>query len=304
MQFRERYDIMKLLGRGTNASVFLVRDKHLDKKWAAKIFDLTHCQKKDLLVIENEIQILKQIESLKMPRIVDLYRESHQICLIMDYMEGISLQHYVEKYGPAGEELTALWIMELCDILQQLHQMSPAIVYCDLKPENVILKKDGHLALIDLGSARQLPDHADKKTKNTSGCNSKLELFGFNSERKLTDSSRELPLTGSRGYTAPELFPREDSTGGQGTEDKEGHHKMNDVPIDVYAYPTPQADIYSIGAVGGFLVTGMHPQYWKQTKGALSKSFVRLVESCLEEKTKRIPDCETLKKLSASISSL
>lgn len=240
MQFRERYDIIKLLGRGTNASVFLVRDKHLDKYWAAKIFDIGNLSQTDLWNVENEIQILKQIRSPQMPGIIDLYRENHQICLVIDYFEGISLEGYIKKYGAVCESTAIEWMEELADILGQLHTKEPPIVYCDLKPENVILQKDGHLALIDFGSGRQL-------------------------------SNTDMPLAGSQGYTAPELF---------------------------FEKPTLaiNADIYSIGAVGTFLVTGMQPDSWQQFKMEFSKHFVHIIDSCLREPEKRLKNSEAIKK--------
>ncbi|MGN0267242.1 MAG: serine/threonine protein kinase [Lachnospiraceae bacterium] len=250
MQFRERYDILKRLGRGSNASVFLVRDKHLDKQWAAKIFDTTHFRNRELLAVENEIRILKQVQSLDLPRIVDLYRESHQICMVMDYLQGVALNTYVKTYGPVREYPAVCWMEELCGILSQLHHMDPPILYCDLKPENIILKNEGKLALIDLGSARVLDGNPGQMPA----------------------------LTGSSGYTAPELFQKQDQNPG--------------TPETL----SPGADIYSVGAVGAFLVTGMHPGHWAQMKDGFSRPFVQLVDKCLSEQTVRIRDCETLKK--------
>lgn len=248
MQFRERYDIINQLGRGTTASVFFVRDKHLNKHWAAKIFDTGRFQEKDWICMENEIQILKKIQSLQMPRIVDLYRENTRTCVVMDFMEGFRLDWYIDTYGPVGEELAIQWMAELCEILRKLHQMEPTIVYCDLKPENIILQKNGHLALIDLGSARALP--GNPKTM--------------------------VPLTGTRGYTAPELF----------SEDG----KMTDSQ-DVLSV---QADIYSIGSVGRFLLTGMHQIEWHMLQGKHSKGLLEVLQSCMGKSVDRADGCYVL----------
>ena len=250
MQFRERYDIVNQLGRGTTASVFFARDKHLNKHWAVKVFDTSRFQEKDWLCMENEILILQKVQSLQMPRIVDLYRENTRTCLVMDFMEGIRLDHYVESYGPVGEVLTIPWMIELCDILLHLHQMEPTIVYCDLKPENIILQKNGHLALVDLGSARQL-------------CRKK---------------EPGLPLTGTPGYTAPELF------GDGGKLDDSGQL------LDVCA------DVYSIGAVGRFLLTGMHHIPWQILAGKLSKGLLQVLQSCEAPPVRRFENCFALKK--------
>ncbi len=239
MQFRERYDIVKLLGRGTTASVYFVRDRHLDTHWAVKMFDTSQFEKRDWLCLENEICILKQIQSLWMPRIVDLYRESGRVCIVMDYIDGVRLDRYIHTYGPVGETLAIQWMIELCEIIQQLHQMTPAVVYCDLKPENIIIQKTGHLALIDLGSARQIQEDIEYE--------------------------EVMPLTGTPGYTAPELIPK------------------------------PLADIYSIGAIGRYLLTGLHKMDNKMLVGQGSKELIHILDECLETPDKRIPTCCQLK---------
>ena len=250
MQFRERYDIVNQLGRGTTASVFFARDKHLNKHWAVKVFDTSRFQEKDWLCMENEILILHKIQSLQMPRIVDLYRETTRTCLVMDFMEGIRLDHYVETYGPVGEVLTIPWMIELCDVLLQLHQMEPTVVYCDLKPENIILQKNGHLALIDLGSARQLIHRKESI----------------------------LPLTGTIGYTAPELLP------------ENGEMANNTEMLGVWA------DVYSIGAVGRFLLTGLHHIQWQMLEGKISKGLLHVLQMCEAPPAHRYKNCFALKK--------
>lgn len=179
MQFGERYDILRQIGRGTTASVFLVRDKHLDKKWVAKVFaPVSQGDIRNNWLIQNEIDILKSLKHQCMPRAVDLYREAGGTYLIMDYIEGVTLKTFVQKYGAMSEPVVLSWMMDLCQLLNVLHTMEPRIIYCDLKPENIIIQNDGNLALIDFGSAR-IPSMCEKS---------------------------QCYLTGTEMYTAPELF--------------------------------------------------------------------------------------------------
>lgn len=254
MQFRERYDIVNLLGRGTTASVYFVRDKHLDKHWAAKIFETNRFQSREWLCMENEIHILKQLCFTQMPRIVDLYRENTRTCLVMDYIEGHRLDRYVHTYGPVGETLTLQWMLELCDLIEQLHCMCPPIVYCDLKPENIVLQKNGHLALVDFGSARQILEHRESN----------------------------LVLTGTRGYTAPELFADVDTL-----SEAKG--------CNVYKSLNTKADIYSIGAVGAFMLCGMYQTKWELFWEQVSKGMFQLLKACLAPPDQRIDNCDSLR---------
>lgn len=247
MQFGERYDILRQIGRGTTASVFLVRDKHLDKRWVAKVFDVgSFAENRTSWLVQNEIEILKLLNHPRMPRAVDLYRETSGIYLIMDYMEGVTLSSFVNQHGPVSEEVALTWMMELCQLLNELHSTDPVIFYCDLKPENVILQKDGRLALVDFGSAR-VQDWC---------------------------KSGQTYLSGTQRYTAPELFQHQGSTN----------------VLDVLA---PGIDVYSIGAVAFFAVTGMHPMEDSLIM-SLTRSFRQLLLGCMEKKEVRTANCDIL----------
>lgn len=258
MQFRDRYDIVNLLGRGTTASVYFVRDKHLNVHWAAKVFDTSGFEMTDWLCMEHEIELLKRIRSLYLPRIVDLYREEHRTYVVMDYMEGVPLDRYIQRYGAVGEVLTVQWMSELCDMIDQLHQMQPTIVYCDLKPENILVQKDGHLGLVDLGSARSLQ----------------------------TTPNANLPFTGTPGFCAPELFLTEENP--YNLQDTTWHPATCS-PLSIVA------DIYSIGAVGIFLLGGISQVSLELLEGRISRSLFGILQKCLAPVSSRIDTCNRLK---------
>lgn len=253
MQFRERYDILKQIGRGTTASVFLVRDKHIDKCMVAKVFDSASAQQFDTgLALQNEMSILKSLNHSHMPRLVDFYQEPSGTFLVMDYIEGATLKYFIEHYGPISEASALTWMLELSQLIGYLHYMSPPVLYCDLKPENIILKPDGQLALVDFGSARSLP----------------------------SDCQEPICMSGTRGYTAPELF---------------------DTEAELEELMHPRADVYSIGAVGLYMTTGMHPVNGPlilgekiREDGVLTRSFRQLIRQCMEDKIRRIPSVDVL----------
>ena len=71
----------------------------------------------------------------------------------MEYVEGVTLKEYLEQHGRPELTQAIVWMKELLDIFVYLHEQHPAVVYRDLKPENLIIQEDGHLKLIDLGGA-------------------------------------------------------------------------------------------------------------------------------------------------------
>lgn len=265
MHFGERYVILRQIGRGSTASVFLVRDKHLGKNWVTKHFDSLRLQEPCFSwAVEQEIDILKDVRHPQMPGAIDLYREPNGIDLVMDYIEGMTMQAYVQKYGCVSETLVYSWMAELWQLLRFLHRQDSPILYCDLKPENILIQKDGRLALVDFGSARTVGALQE-------------DVFS---------------LTGTRGYTAPELFFQKSF---------EWTKKMDEIQQlqELTKCLQPSVDVYSMGAVGFFLLTGMHPDYETAFLEAVldandicSRDGKCLLLSCLAEQKKRISEEE------------
>lgn len=248
MNFNEKYEILKPLGKGGTASVFLARDRKLRKYWAVKIVEKKeNCSERMLERIRREISILRQLDGTGMLRIADMDEDSHRICMVTDFVRGRTLKDYIYHQGCIDEKEAAMWLYEICSIFQQLHNMNDPVIYCDLKPENIMLRDDGQLILIDFGSAWQL-------------CG-----------RVLAEER-----TGTYGYAAPELF-----------SDKR--------------LPEPATDIYGVGALAVFLITGVHPaQICRITDGEPPRCSVRMkkiIRRCMMENPAfRYQDCGQLKK--------
>lgn len=249
MKFNEKYEILKPLGKGGTASVFLARDKKLRKYWAVKIVEKRgNCSERFLERIRREISILRQLDGAGMLRIADMDEDSHRICMVTDFVRGRTLKEYVYHQGCIGEKEAAAWLDEICSILQQLHNMNDPVIYCDLKPENIMLRDDGRLILIDFGSAWQL------------------------NGRVLADRER----TGTYGYAAPELF-------------------SDHFP------PQPSTDIYGVGALAVFLITGVHPVQIRRITGGepprCSGRMKKIIRRCMmEDPAMRYGDCRQLRK--------
>lgn len=72
-------------------------------------------------------------------------------CLVMDFVEGQTLEEWVEQNGQASQEQILDWLSQLADILKTLHELE--FIHCDIKPSNIILRPDGRVVLIDFGLA-------------------------------------------------------------------------------------------------------------------------------------------------------
>lgn len=144
----KRYREIELLGVGGMGEVWLVHDEQLGCYWAMKLLH-EDAKEADRCAFETEINILTRLHHPAIPRIVDRIEEKGRIGVIMDLVEGKALSMQEEEL----DEATLLnYAHQILDLLAHLHEMH--ILYLDLKPENLILDRNGQLHLIDFGIAR------------------------------------------------------------------------------------------------------------------------------------------------------
>lgn len=153
-----KYEILKEIGRGGMSTVYLAMDKHLNKQWAVKVIRKEGNGKHETIVINSliaEANMMKRLDHPALPRIVDIIDDGRMIYIIMDYIEGESLDKILNEYGAQPEAQVVNWAKQLGDALAYLHAQKPPIIYRDLKPANVMLKPEGHIKIIDFGIARE-----------------------------------------------------------------------------------------------------------------------------------------------------
>lgn len=176
-----KYEILKEIGRGGMSIVYLAMDKHLNKQWAVKEIRKKGSGKNDEIVINSllaEANMMKKLDHPALPRIVDIIDNGITIYIVMDYIEGESLDKILSEYGAQPEELVVGWAKQLCDALSYLHSQKPPIIYRDMKPANVMLKPEGNVKIIDFGIAREYK------------------------EQNLSDTT----VLGTKGYAPPEQY--------------------------------------------------------------------------------------------------
>lgn len=183
-----KYEILREVGRGGMSVVYLAMDKRLNKQWAIKEFrkDKDDVSKQVALkALLDEANLMKKLDHPTLPRIVDIIDNRQTVYVIMDYIEGESLNKVLDAYGAQPQEAVIEWAKQLSDVLDYLHTQNPPVIYRDMKPANIMLKPDGSVRLIDFGIAREYK------------------------EGKAGDTE----AIGTRGYAAPEQF------GGKGQTD-------------------------------------------------------------------------------------
>ena len=182
-----KYKILNKVGQGGMSIVYLAMNEKANKQWAVK--EVRKDGVRDFEVVKQglvaETDILKKLSHPNLPSIIDVIDTDESFIIIMDYIQGNSLNKALEEFGAQPQENVIIWAKQLCDVLNYLHTRTPAIIYRDMKPANIMLKPDGNVTLIDFGTAREYK------------------------EKNLADTT----CLGTVGYAAPEQF------GGMGQTD-------------------------------------------------------------------------------------
>lgn len=182
-----KYKILNKVGQGGMSVVYLAMNEKANKQWAVK--EVRKDGIKDFEVVKQglvaETDILKRLSHPNLPSIIDVIDTDESFIIIMDYIQGNSLNKALDEFGAQPQENVIAWAKQLCDVLGYLHSRTPAIIYRDMKPANIMLKPDGNVTLIDFGTAREYK------------------------EKNLADTT----CLGTVGYAAPEQF------GGMGQTD-------------------------------------------------------------------------------------
>ena len=204
----ERYEVLVEVGSGGFGAVYKARDtRENDRFVAVKQINLKGLSPQEIIeatdAFNREAQILSTLSHALLPRIFDRFNDPDHWYLVMNFIDGQTLDDYLLGYAikalpvRAGLPLTETLAigLQICDVLHYLHSQQPPVIFRDLKPGNIMRTARGHLYLIDFGIARRFKPGQAKDT---------------------------IPF-GSPGFAAPEQYGR--------------------------AQTTPQADIYSLGAL-------------------------------------------------------
>ena len=174
-RYAGKYRIIESLGEGGEGRVYLAEDESLSRKVALKCILQTEKTEEE---IRREAAFLRDLRHPMLPIVYELFYEADWY-LAMEYIEGVSLQHYIESRGRVEEARGCLWADALLDVLCYLHTRKPPVIYRDLKPENIMVCRDGTLKLVDFGGAA-------------------LKSYGEKQEGRMAATA---------GYAAPEQWP-------------------------------------------------------------------------------------------------
>jgi len=153
----ERLEMLRVIGTGTFARVCLCQDKNTKDYYALKI--LTMAQVIMLKQVEHVINEKEILREVRHPFIVSLlwsHKDSHCLYMLFPFICGGELFSHLRHSGKFSVSAAQFYAAEIVSALEYLHSLS--IIYRDLKPENLLIDKEGHLIITDFGFAKKISD--------------------------------------------------------------------------------------------------------------------------------------------------
>ena len=166
---QEQYETLTSLGNPDGSGVFLCRDSRsgdiVVKKYVAPTARAVH-------------EKLNSISSMHLAAIYDMAFSPQTGIVIEEFVSGITLRKYLQRYGPPSQRQLCRIICDICDALYEPHRLG--IIHRDIKPDNIMISNDGVLKVIDFGIARIMKESHPQDTSFLGTPNyASPEQFGF-----------------------------------------------------------------------------------------------------------------------------
>jgi serine/threonine protein kinase len=170
-----RYRVIRSLGGGGMKLVYLAEDLRLAARPCALAemvdsFTSPDLQQQAVAAFQREADMLAQLANEHIPRIFDRFSEANRHYLVMEYIDGTTLEDELRANGGKLPPAHVIDIaLQILTTLEYLHNLEPPVIYRDLKPSNIMVTHDGQAKLIDFGIARHFAPLSNATMIGTQG---------------------------------------------------------------------------------------------------------------------------------------
>ncbi|KAI6792869.1 kinase-like protein [Hortaea werneckii] len=221
----QNYSTLKIIGKGAFGEVKLVQRKHDGKIYALKSLIKAEMHKKDQLAhVRAERDILANADSPWLVKLHTSFQDSTFLYMLMEFLPGGDLMTMLIKYEIFSEDITRFYMAELVLAIEAVHKLG--FIHRDIKPDNVLLDRGGHIKLTDFGlstgfskehsasyyqqlmSQSRPKSMAQQNRQSVSIDQIQLTVSNRNQINTWRKSRRQLAYStvGTPDYIAPEIF--------------------------------------------------------------------------------------------------
>lgn len=146
----ENYTTVKIIGKGAFGEVKLVQKKADGQVYAMKSLIKTEMFKKDQLAhVRAERDILAESDSPWVVKLFTTFQDANFLYMLMEFLPGGDLMTMLIKYEIFSEDITRFYIAEIVLAIEAVHKLG--FIHRDIKPDNILLDRGGHVKLTDFG---------------------------------------------------------------------------------------------------------------------------------------------------------
>lgn len=241
----ERYKIIEQIGTGGSSVIYKALQINLNKYVAIKLINDMPI---DLLEKRSEIDLMKNLKSKYLPTFYDIIVADNHVYTVMEYINGLNLEQAVEQSNAFDEKSIIKYGIQLCEAVNELHSQTPPIIHGDIKPANIMITNDDNICLIDFNiSVIMYGSNAAAKGYSPE--------FAAPEQFNCSDSSIENE-TENKSKTKFLFSQFKDDSSKSNTKylfDNKNNTEKGNALINI------QTDIYSVGAILYYLVSGKKP---------------------------------------------
>lgn len=256
------YEIIDYISSGGGGVIYKAYHNRLHKYVAIK-FIKENIKKYDL---RSEIDILKSLKHEGIPQVYDFIEDAPIYATVMEFIEGGTLFEYIEQHGRLTYKQCLQYASELCSAVAYLHNHKPQILHLDIKPQNIMLTQEGRVCLIDFNISSILSnsntpigtsDGYSPPEQYLAKTTSKINIPEIQPVYAVDYKDKTYIDSGDTTYLNEDVTSIDDNTALL-TSEYERNEDIN-LPRDDIVKLDARADVYSIGAVMYYMVTGIKP---------------------------------------------
>ncbi|MFO7980407.1 MAG: protein kinase [Candidatus Aminicenantes bacterium] len=153
--FADRYQIIEKLGKGGMGSVYKAKDINIDENIALKILNPeVSSDEQTIKRFRNELKLTRKISHRNICRVYDLSEYEGTYYISMEYVSGEDLKSLIHRIGQLTVGKAVIITRQICEGLNEAHRLG--VVHRDLKPQNVMIDREGNAIIMDFGIARSM----------------------------------------------------------------------------------------------------------------------------------------------------
>jgi serine/threonine-protein kinase len=206
----DHYRVVRPLGRGTFGEVYLARDKTLQRNVALKLLNSSQFSSKEAM--ERFLFEARATARFSHPNIVAIYGVGEfdgSPYVALEYVEGQTLRERMATAPPGPEEVVELGL-SVARALEEAHRRN--ILHCDLKPENVMIARDGRLRLFDFGLAMPATNRQPWTRQDWTRQGDEVSISSSDFDEPPLMGDQDVTF-GTPEYMAPEQWLQSEPTG-------------------------------------------------------------------------------------------